>query len=130
MKNSGCVSMMKEDKIEDLKLMYSLFFKVQSTVELIRESMANYIKQCGFEIVAKQEIANESVNFVKQILDLKSKFDKIIKESFRGEKKSESYLKVSFEEFMNKDSKCASYLASYIDDLLKVLLVMILLIMY
>lgn len=119
MKNSGCICMMKDDKIDDLKLMYSLFFKVPSTVELLREAMSSYIKQCGFEIVAQQEIAKEPINFVKQVLDLKSKFDIIIKEAFRGEKKSESYLKISFEEFMNKDSKCASYLASFIDDLLK-----------
>ena len=59
------------------------------------------------------------MTFVRQMLDLKSKFDKIITESFRNEKKMQKKLKDAFEEFVNLDARCASYLASYLDEQLK-----------
>ena len=95
--------------------------------------------------------------FVKLILEIKDKFDKIINTSFKlvciyisifklpidkcvyyinQDKRIQKKLKESFEEFINKgflliyryeyihnynyvDNRCASHLASYIDDLLK-----------
>jgi cullin 3 len=39
------------------------------------------------------------------MLDLKKKFDKIITESFRSEKKMQKKLKDAFEEFVNIDSR-------------------------
>lgn len=82
-------------------------------------SMGKYIKQSGLAIVASQENVREPVAFVQQMLDLKKKFDRIITESFKSEKKMQKKLKDAFEEFINVDSRCASYLASYIDELLK-----------
>lgn len=81
--------------------------------------MGKFIKQCGLAIVAGQESVKEPVAFVQQMLDLKMKFDRIITESFRSEKRMQKRLKDAFEEFMNVDSRCASHLASYIDELLK-----------
>ena len=97
------------------------------------------------------------MTFVRQMLDLKSKFDKIILESFRNEKKMQKKLKGrylfhhntilsptlslphvsfhvltntlshvltsptkdAFEEFVNLDARCASYLAAFLDEQLK-----------
>ena len=59
------------------------------------------------------------MTFVRQMLDLKSKFDKIILEAFRNEKKMQKKLKDAFEEFVNLDARCASYLAAYLDEQLK-----------
>ena len=81
--------------------------------------MGKYIKQCGLAIVADQEAVKEPVQFVQQMLDLKKKFDRIIAESFRNEKKMQKKLKDAFEEIVNVDSRCASHLASYLDELLK-----------
>ena len=66
-----------------------------------------------------QETVKEPMTFVRQMLDLKSKFDKIIMESFLNEKKMQKKLKDAFEEFVNLDARCASYLASYLDEQLK-----------
>ena len=54
--------------------------------------MGKYIKQCGLAIVADQEAVKEPVQFVQQMLDLKKKFDRIIAESFRNEKKMQKKL--------------------------------------
>jgi cullin 3 len=119
MDGSGCICLMRDDKMEDLKRMYVLFSRVPSTLDILRASMGKYIKQLGLAIVADQDNVKEPVAFVQQMLDLKQKFDRIIAEAFRSEKKMQKKLKDAFEEFVNVDSRCASHLASYIDELLK-----------
>eukprot|EP01041_Mallomonas_annulata_P007028 gene7028-14297_t len=116
---SGFLNMLQEDKIEDLKRIYRLFLRVPSTLDLLRDAMNEYIKKCGYNIIADQEKLKEPITFVKQLLDLKSKSDKIVNECFRSEKTCQKKLKDAFEDFLNRDTKCAAYLASYIDDLFK-----------
>ena len=119
MQSSGCIFMMRENKIDDLKRMYSLFSRVPSTLDYLRECMSGYVKKCGLATVANQENAKEPVAFVQQMLELKDKFDMIINQAFRGEKKAFKDLKSAFEDIINKDTRCASHLSCYIDDLLK-----------
>ena len=119
MDSSGCVCLMRDDKMDDLKRMYALFSRIPSTLDILRDAMGKYIKQCGLAIVADQDTVKEPMTFVRQMLDLKAKFDRIIQESFRNEKKMQKKLKDAFEEFVNLDSRCASYLACYIDEQLK-----------
>jgi cullin 3 len=119
MENSGCVCMMRDGKLEDLSRMYNLFMRVPVTVDIIRDCMGAYVRQLGISLVTEQETVNDPVLFVQQMLDLKAKFDAIISDSFRNEKKSHKKLKTAFEEFVNRDSRCANHLASYVDDLLK-----------
>jgi cullin 3 len=119
MENSGAECLMRDMKMDDLRRMYALFSRIPSTLDILRDCMGKYIKQCGLAIVADQETVREPVMFVQQMLDLKTKFDRIISEAFRNEKRAQKKLKEAFEEFVNKDSKCASHLASYVDELLK-----------
>ena len=119
MDSSGCVCLMRDDKMDDLKRMYALFSRIPSTLDILRDAMGKYIRQCGVAIVADQDTVKEPMTFVQQMLDLKAKFDRIIQESFRNEKKMQKKLKDAFEEFVNLDSRCASYLACYIDEQLK-----------
>ncbi len=50
--------------------------------------------------MADQEKTNEPVEFVKKLLAMRDKYDTIVLESFRGEKKAQKRLKEAFEEFM------------------------------
>jgi hypothetical protein len=81
--------------------------------------IGKFVVQSGSEILDNQECSKDPIQFLKLILQLKDKFDRIIKDSFRSDKKIQKKLKESFEEFINKDNRCASHLATYIDDLLK-----------
>ena len=119
LENSGCVCMMRDNKLADLGRMYTLFMRIPATVDIIRDCMGTSVRQVGISLVADQETTADPVLFVQQMLDLKTKFDAIITESFRNEKKSHKKLKMAFEEFVNRDTRCAAYLASYVDDLLK-----------
>ena len=116
---SGCLPMFQDSKVEDLRSMYNLFVRCPATLDLLREFMSGYVKQQGAAIMADQESNKDSVVFVRQVLDLKAKMDTIIEQSFRNEKKAQKKLKEAFEDFANKDARCSSHLAVYVDDLLK-----------
>jgi cullin 3 len=53
------------------------------------------------------------------MLQLRNKCDVIIEKCFAGDKMCQRKMKESFEEAINKDTRGASYLASYVDELLK-----------
>ena len=120
MPNSGLIVMMKEDKIAEVKNMYTLFSRVSATLDFMRDCMSNYAKESGMAILASEDVKDDPINFVQQILDLKAKFDTIVVEGFKNEKRAQKDLKDAFEVFLNRDIKAVSNLASYVDEVLKV----------
>jgi cullin 3 len=75
--------------------------------------------QLGTELVLDQEKVKDPVLFVKQLLAMRDEYDSIVEVAFGGEKKAAKALKEAFEGFINADSKCASFLVLYMDELLK-----------
>mmetsp|Transcript_16824 Transcript_16824/g.22614 ORF Transcript_16824/g.22614 Transcript_16824/m.22614 type:complete len:732 (-) Transcript_16824:417-2612(-) len=119
MENSGCVPMLRDDKVEDLKRMYELFSRVPTTLDWLRDCMCRYVKKVGRELVSDQERVKEPVQFVKGLLNMREKYDRLVTVAFNCEKKAQKKLKDAFEEFINADARCASYLVLYTDELLK-----------
>ncbi|GMI09838.1 hypothetical protein TrRE_jg4936 [Triparma retinervis] len=119
MENSGCISMLVDDKTEDLRNMYDLFCRVPSTVDVLRDAVSSHVKKTGKGLVADQERVKEPLVFVKGVLAMRDKYDKIIEVSFRAEKKAAKKLKEAFETFINADSRSANYLAVYVDELMR-----------
>ena len=103
MENSGCEYMMNESKISDLALMYSLYSRVPSTLDFLREFLFEHVKQLGMQIIADQQSLKDPVAFVQKVLYLKSKYDIVVTNSFRADKKAQKRLKDAFDEFLNKD---------------------------
>lgn len=119
MEASGCNVMFRDNKTDDLRRMYNLFFRLPSTLDSLRDFMTQYVKHCGRGIINDQESNKDPLAFVQAMLDLKAKFDHIIVTSFRNEKRSQKKLKEAFEDFVNHDTRCAAHLAGYSDDLLR-----------
>lgn len=119
MESTGLEYMLTNQKLQDLAKLFSLFSRVPSCMDLLRDYIGKYIERKGFEILNGQETSKDAILFVKQILELKEKFDEIIHLSMKDEKKIYKRLKESFETFVNKDNRAASYLASYIDELFR-----------
>ena len=119
METSGCHPMFQDNQTDSLKRMYNLFHRVPETLDILRDYMGQYIKKAGVRIVVDAENQKNPVRFAQQMLDLRTKFNAFILESFRGEKKALRSLKSAFEEFVNQDSRCASHLASFADDMMK-----------
>ena len=54
MEHSGVVSMLVNDKVDDLKRMYDLFSRVPSTLDCLRDCMCDYVKKSGGQLVSEQ----------------------------------------------------------------------------
>ncbi len=119
MENSGCVAMFQDDRLDDLRRMYTLFHRVPTTLDILRDFMGTYVKKTGLAIVSDNENQKDSVRLVQQMLDLRAKFDTFVQKCFASEKQILRTLKNAFEDFVNQDNRCASHLASYTDDMLK-----------
>lgn len=115
----GATQLFAEDRYDDLRRMFSLFSRVSSCLDMFRETMVQFVKSEGTKIVADQEKSTDPVQFMQRIFDLKAKFDVIIENCCRNEKKFQRRLKEAIEDFINRDCRCSSYLAAYVDNILK-----------
>ena len=111
--------MMNENKQDDLALMYTLFSRVPSSLDHVREFLFEHVRKLGMKIVVDQQAVRDPISFVNNVLDLKTKYDIVVSNSFRGDKNAQKRLKDAVEDFLNKDNKCASYLATFIDDMFR-----------
>ena len=101
--------------------LFDLLNRVPICLEYLHTCVGSYIRACGNEIVAHHDNPkdNQPVVFVQSVIQLKAKYDNIVKHCFQNESKSLLVLKESFEEFLNKNNRTAAFLAYYFDDLLK-----------
>ncbi len=122
MENSGFAALLRDDtKLNEMRDMYDLFVRVPSSVDNLREALAERIKADGRILIADQEKgASDPPAFIRGILSMRDRYDKILEVSFRGEKKAKKRMRESFEDFLNVDARAASCLSVYVDELLRV----------
>jgi len=121
MENSGFAALLKDDtKLNEMQNMYDLFVRVPSSVENLRDALADRIKADGKLLIADQEKgAADSSAFVRGVLTMRDRYHRVVTVSFRGEKRAQKRMKESFEDFLNEDARAASCLAIYVDELLR-----------
>ncbi|KAF2077580.1 hypothetical protein CYY_001121 [Polysphondylium violaceum] len=119
MENSGLISMLKEDKIEDLKRMYNLFNRVSDGLNLMKEVISTYVKEIGKEIVMDEEKTKEQGTFFQSLLDLKDKYDHLLQFAFYNDKQFIHSIHQAFEHFINLNPKSPEYISLFIDEKLK-----------
>lgn len=121
MENSGFAVLLKDEtKVEAMGDMYDLFVKVPASVEDLRVALCDRVKADGRALVADQERgAADPPSFVRGVLQMNERFHSIVDRAFRGEARAKKRLKESFETFLNADTRAASCLAVYADDLLR-----------
>eukprot|EP00599_Poterioochromonas_sp_BG-1_P011676 CAMPEP_0173157644 /NCGR_PEP_ID=MMETSP1105-20130129/15763_1 /TAXON_ID=2985 /ORGANISM="Ochromonas sp., Strain BG-1" /LENGTH=649 /DNA_ID=CAMNT_0014075179 /DNA_START=281 /DNA_END=2230 /DNA_ORIENTATION=+ len=119
MDSTGLDYMLLNHKLDDITRLYNMFSRVSTSMDLLRDSLGKYVEGKGLEILNSNEVSKDPILFVRQILELKEKFDEIIHRCMKDEKKVLKKLKEAFESFLNKDNRAASYLASYVDELFK-----------
>jgi len=119
MENSGLISMLKEDKIEDLKRMYNLFNRVSDGLNLMKEVISNYVREIGKEIVMDEEKTKEQGTFFQSLLDLKDKYDHLLQYAFYNDKQFIHSIHQAFEHFINLNPKSPEYISLFIDEKLK-----------
>ena len=66
--------------------MFALFQKVETGLSLMREVMCEYIKETGKSIVNDVEKSKEPSSFVQSLLELKNKYDNLLRTAFKDDK--------------------------------------------
>ena len=122
MKNSGCVVMLEDNKVEDLARMYKLFKRVtQPTpgLSVIREIMAAHVKTRGTELVQEEEHKGDPVLYVQGLLTLRDKYQQVIEQAFESDKQFINALNQAFEHFINLNQHSPEYISLFVDDQLR-----------
>jgi cullin 3 len=118
--SSGIVHMFQNDQMDDLARLYRLFRRVpKETIPHIRSALSKTVRQAGIQIVQDQENIKNPKVFVQNVLECRSKYNRIVMQAFAGDRLLARTLKDSLEYFINLDSRAAKYLSLYTDALMK-----------
>ena len=122
MESTGFAALLQDGtKRPEMREMYQLFSSVPSSVDHLREALAERIKQDGRQLMVDQETGqSDPPTFCRGVLAMRTKYGGIVEYSFGNEKKAQKRLRESFEDFLNTDARAASCLAVYVDELLRV----------
>lgn len=82
MEGTGCVEMFRHDKRDELKLMYGIFKRVESTLTNITSKMSPYIEMRGSVIVQDQTLQKDSIAYTAALLEFKAEVDSMVEYSF------------------------------------------------
>ena len=119
MENSGLVSMLVDDKYEDLQRMYNLFRRVSDGLTIVKDVMTSFVRDTGKQLIMDPERLRDPVDFVQRLLDLKDKYDRVITMSFNNDKTFQNALNSSFEYFINLNARSPEFISLFVDDKLR-----------
>uniref|UniRef100_A0A8C5N932 Cullin 3 n=1 Tax=Gouania willdenowi TaxID=441366 RepID=A0A8C5N932_GOUWI len=77
---SGLVHMLKSGKTDDLACMYKLFSRVPNGLKTMCEGMSSSLREQEKALMA------DPVDYIQGLLDLKSRFDRFLQESFNNDR--------------------------------------------
>lgn len=116
MEGTGCKTMFTHKKLEELKLMYLVFRRVETTKKYILNEMSPYIENRGDEIIKNENLLKDPIQFTGKLLELKNEMDEMVEQSFANDAKFQKSRDQSFQNFMNRCPQTPNYIASYCDN--------------
>ncbi|XP_028320345.1 cullin-3-like isoform X2 [Gouania willdenowi] len=119
MENSGLVHMLKSGKTDDLAFMYKLFSRVPNGLKTMCECMSSYLREQEKALMAEEGEGKNPVDYIQGLLDLKSRIDQFLQESFNNDGLFKQTIVGDFEHLINLNSRSPEYLSLFIDDKLK-----------
>lgn len=119
MENSGVVSMLRDQKIEDLNRMYRLLSRVSNGLQCIISCVSAYLRDQGKSLVTEEQGKSDAVQYIQKLLELKDRFDIFLTKSFNNDKEFLKMIAKDFEYFLNLNNGSPEYLSLFIDDKLK-----------
>eukprot|EP01026_Neomeris_dumetosa_P019947 TRINITY_DN1804_c0_g1_i2.p1 TRINITY_DN1804_c0_g1~~TRINITY_DN1804_c0_g1_i2.p1 ORF type:complete len:732 (-),score=100.54 TRINITY_DN1804_c0_g1_i2:296-2491(-) len=119
MESTGFIAQLKNDKIEDLNRMYSLFKCVEDGHKILKEEMGKHVFETGRLVIQEADGAKDPVEFVLKLLEMKDKYDKIIKQAFQSDRFFVQACTLAFEKFINLNQRSPEYISLFIDDKLR-----------
>jgi len=117
MPGSGMVTMLKDDRVEDLARMYRLLGKVQKGHAHMKNVFEDHVKEVGKEIVNQpgNQTKQKAVEYVKDLLTMKAKYDHILLKAFSNDRGFQHKLHAAFEFFINSNAKSPEFISLFID---------------
>lgn len=113
----GLDSLLDENRISDLTLMYNLFSRVKNGLIELCLYFSQYIKKRGRAIVINPE---RDKTLVQELLDFKEQMDNVVAGCFHKNEKFINSLKEAFENFINqRQNKPAELIAKFVDSKLR-----------
>lgn len=110
-------SLLDDNRLQDLKLLYSLLSRLKNGFIDLCSAFNAYIKKHGKNIVINPE---NDKRMVQDLLDFKDTMDNIVTTCFENNEKFSNSLKEAFEHFINlRANKPAELIAKFIDLKLK-----------
>lgn len=74
--------MFQHKKLDELKLMYKIFRRVDTTLKFIIQKMHPYIEERGEKIITDQNLLKDPITFTQKLLELKAEMDEMVQKSF------------------------------------------------
>ncbi|KAL3290377.1 hypothetical protein HHI36_023719 [Cryptolaemus montrouzieri] len=113
----GLDSLLEENRIDDLTLLYQLFSRVKNGLVELCSAFNAFIKKRGRTIVIDPE---KDKTMVQELLDFKDTMDNIVQTCFNRNEKFGNSLKEAFEHFINqRTNKPAELIAKFVDSKLR-----------
>ncbi len=107
--------MLKNNRLEELTSMYTLFSKVKVTLKFIIEEMQPYIEERGRGIIDDDTNKKDPVKFTKALLSFKLEIDNMVNNCFGNDPKFNLARDKSFMSFMNLWDEAPFSMATYCD---------------
>lgn len=131
MRGSGFISMIQENMVDNLGLLFVLFEAAIGSSALLdsAQMLQQFIQSSGESIVQNPfsgdgeessgvSLSQAAVSVVTSLIQEKDKYDNLVRNSFNNHKSFQKATKEAFEGFMNQNVKCAHFLAIFTDELL------------
>eukprot|EP00850_Spirogloea_muscicola_P000165 SM000001S04567 [mRNA] locus=s1:981996:985237:- [translate_table: standard] len=119
MANSGLVSMLLDDKTDDLARMYTLFRRVPGGLQIVRDVMAGHLRETGRQLMTDPDRAKDPVEFVQRLLEEKDKYDRLVGGPLANDKTFQNALNSAFEHFINLNPRSPEFISLFVDDKLR-----------
>jgi cullin 3 len=132
---SGLKYMLNNDKIDDLTRMFQLYRRVDPDHRILTTGLTAHIQSIGKEIntgftgptpkekepeaAQTEQGLPSALKWVEQVLDLKTKYDNILRDAFDNEAKMKSCVVEGFSSFINDNPKTPEFISLFIDENLK-----------
>ena len=117
--STGAHSMFLNKRYDELKLMYRIFRREPSMLPHIISVMEPYIEQRCSAIVEDQQMIDNPPTYTEKVLELKLEVDSMVASCFENDTGFQKGRNKGLEAVLNKDTRCAKYLALFSDLQLK-----------
>lgn len=117
MEASGIVHMIRNNKINELTLLYTVLKKRTPAFDLLRKALADYVVAEGGKLVADQALKTEE--FVAKLISLRELIVEIYQRAMQKDPLVDLSIKMAFEKIVNQDHRTAKALVVYLDEMFK-----------